>query len=123
MQMLMFVLDDPDKLDAVLDAWAKEGVSGATIIESSGLYRRRRQQPVGARFAFGMARGVTRLDRGHYTLFVIVPNTAMVDACLRAAESIVGDLNGPDTGVLAAWELTTVKGVSQEILDRNEGKP
>jgi hypothetical protein len=122
MQMVMFVLDDPDKLDAVLDAWRSIGVSGATIVESSGLYRRRRERPVGARYAFGLARGVSRLDSGHYTLFVIVPDERMARACLSAAETIVGDLDGPDTGVLAAWELTLVKGVPQEVLNKSEDK-
>ena len=36
MYMVMFILDDPDRLDAVLDAWAKIGVSGTTIVESAG---------------------------------------------------------------------------------------
>ena len=115
MQMLMFVLDDPDQLDAVLDAWQSVGVSGVTIIESSGLYRRQRERPVGARYAFGLARSATRLDTGHYTLFVIVPDEATVHACLAAAEQIVGDLAGPDTGVLASWELNVVKGVPADL--------
>lgn len=129
MQMLMFVLDDPDQLDAVLAAWQAVGVSGVTIIESSGLYRRQRERPVGARYAFGLARSATRLDAGHYTLFVIVPDEATVRACLAAAEEIVGDLAEPDTGVLAAWELSVVKGVPADLrsvrdqADGNEETP
>ena len=129
MQMLMFVLDDPDQLDAVLAAWQSVGVSGVTIIESSGLYRRQRERPVGARYAFGLGRSATRLESGHYTLFVIVPDEATVRACLAAAEEIVGDLAGPDTGVLAAWELGVVKGVPADLrsvrdpADGNEGTP
>ena len=118
MQMLMFVLDDPDKLDAVLDAWQEVGVSGATIIESSGLFRHQRQTPVGARYAFGLARSVSRLDSGHYTLFVIVPDATTVQACLDAAETIMGNLDEPDTGVLVSWELNVVKGVPQELAMR-----
>ncbi|MBN1565669.1 MAG: hypothetical protein JXA10_17620 [Anaerolineae bacterium] len=121
MQMLMFVLDNPDHLDAVLDAWQEVGVSGVTIIESSGLYRHQRQRPVGARYAFGLARSVSRLDAGHYTLLVIVPDVATVEACLAAAEGIVGDLAEPDTGVLAAWELSVVKGVPQDLAQPKRG--
>jgi hypothetical protein len=40
MFMIMFVLDDICHLDDVLDSWSDAGISGATIIESSGLYRR-----------------------------------------------------------------------------------
>ncbi|MBN2305824.1 MAG: hypothetical protein JXQ72_15180 [Anaerolineae bacterium] len=124
MHMVMFVLDDPDKLDAVLDAWQTVGVSGATILESSGLYRRQQQRPVGARYAFGLARGLRRVESGHYTLFVIVPSLDAAQACLSAAETIVGNLDGPDTGVLAAWELDVVKGVPPHLNHRtDEGKP
>lgn len=124
MQMLMFVLDDPELLDEVLDAWQAVGVSGVTIIESSGLYRHQRQKPVGARYAFGLARSATRLDAGHYTLWVIVPDETTVRACLAAAEGIVGDLAEPDTGVLVAWELGVVKGVPADLRSaRAEGEP
>ncbi len=124
MHMVMFVLDDSDKLDAVLDAWQAVGVSGATILDSSGLYRRQQQRPVGARYAFGMARGMRRVEAGHYTLFVIVPDLNAAQACLSAAEQIVGNLDGPDTGVLAAWELGLVKGVPPNLNHReNEGEP
>ena len=121
MQMVMFVLDDPDMLDAVLDGWRAIGVSGATIFETSGQYRRQQQtRPVGARYAFGLPRGL-RSEMGNYTLFAVVPDEATVRACLAAAERVVGDLDGPDTGVLASWELTVVKGVPQELLMRGEG--
>jgi len=34
--MVMFVLQDTDRLDGVLDAWRAIGVSGVTIIETIG---------------------------------------------------------------------------------------
>lgn len=39
MYMLMFILDDPNYLDEVLDAWEEVGVSGVTIVESTGMAR------------------------------------------------------------------------------------
>jgi len=119
MQMVMLVLDNPDRLDEVLDAWRALGVSGVTIIESSGLYRRREPKRVGARYAFGMGLGAQNVEVGHYTLFVIVPDTATVQGCLEAVESIVGDLSQPNTGVFTAWELPFVKGVPDHL--RNPG--
>ncbi len=112
MHMIMFVLDDPDHLDAVLDAWDTVGVSGVTIVESSGIQRRRVERgrlPV--RFAFEQIAPTT--ESGNYTLFALVYGEETVRKCLAAAESVVGDLDGPNTGVLAAWPLTIVKGVPQ----------
>lgn len=111
MYMVMFVLDDPDQLDNVLDAWHAAGVSGATIIESTGINRRRRARQVGSVFMAGVNRLIGDTQESHYTLIVIVPDETLVQACLQAAEAAVGDLNLPNTGVLAAWPLSVVKGV------------
>jgi hypothetical protein len=115
MQMVMFVLDNPDYLDEVLDVWRAVGVSGVTIIESSGLFRRREPKRVGARYAFGMGLGAQNVEVGHYTLFVIVPDAPTVQRCLEAAESIVGDLSEPNSGVFTAWDLPFVKGVPDQL--------
>jgi hypothetical protein len=114
MFMVMLVLDDPDRLDEVLNAWDELGVSGSTIIESTGVNRRRRAQQVGTNYMAGINRLIGGGDEGHFTLFVIVPDEAMAKACLAAVERIVGDLDGPDTGVLAAWPLAVVKGVPNQ---------
>ena len=120
MQMLWFVLDDPDELDAVLEKWREIGVSGVTILQTTGQHRRRQaQRPVGARFAFGMGVGGRYVEMGNYTLMTIVPDEETVCACLKAAEEIVGDLNDPNTGVLASWELSSVKGVPNVLNGSN----
>lgn len=110
MHMVLLVLDDPAQLDRVLQAWEEAGVRGATIVESTGFRRRRAGEVrVAARYAFGHTSGLT--EEGHYTLFAIVAGEAEARRCLQATESVVGDLNQPNTGVLAAWPLTLVKGV------------
>lgn len=114
MHMVMFVLDDPDTLDKVLEAWDAIQVSGVTIIESTGINRRAKARQVGAPFMAGINRMMGSAMEGHYTLFTIVKGEQMVDACIRAAESVVGDLDQPNSGVLAAWPLTNVKGVPDD---------
>ncbi len=110
MYMVMLVLHDPDQLDAVLDAWHQLGVSGVTIIESSGIYRRRaQQQRIPLHFLFESLAGHT--EEGNYTLFTLVENEECARQCAEAVESVVGDLHGPNTGVLAAWPLAFLRGV------------
>jgi len=107
MYMIMLVLDDPDQLDAVLQAWEGIGIRGATILESTGIQRLRRKN-VPMRYLFQTSGLV---EEGHLTLFVIVEGEKMVQDCLSATEQIVTDLDGPNTGVFAAWPLTFVRGV------------
>jgi len=113
MHMVMFVLDDPNLLDEVLGAWESVGISGATIIESTGINRRRRASLVGTTIMAGINRLMSSEEENHYTLFAAVHGEEMVQQCLQAAEKVVGDLDEPDSGVLVAWPLSVVKGIPQ----------
>lgn len=109
MYMIMFVLDDPNQLDEVLTAWRETGVSGVTFVESSGFHRRLRHLP-GARYVLTMPEFVERIEQSSYTLFSVVPDREMVQACCHATEEVVGNLDEPNTGVLVAWEVAFAKG-------------
>jgi len=107
MYMIMLVLDNPERLSEVLKAWEQLGVRGATIVESTGIQRLQRKS-IPMRYVF-QSPGI--LEEGHLTLFVIVASEQLAQACLQATEQIVGDLDGPNTGVFAAWPLALVRGV------------
>lgn len=110
MYMIFFVLNDPNRLNEILEAWEKVNVRGVTIVESTGMHRVRRQF-IPMRYISSLV----NLEENHLTLFVIVKDDTQVQACVQAAEQVVGDLDNPDTGVLASWPLSLVKGVlSQE---------
>jgi hypothetical protein len=105
MYMIFFVLDDPSLLNKILAGWEAAGIGGATIVESSGLHRRTKHLPMRYSFDSGME------EEGHLTLFAIVPDEDRVQACLAATEVVTGNLDDPNTGVFAAWPLSSVKGV------------
>jgi hypothetical protein len=110
MYMVMLVLDDPNRLDELLEAWRSAGVSGVTIMESIGAYRRETRRVTG-RYLFGLPGLTESAERSQYTLIAVVPDERTAELCLEASERIVGDLNEPNTGVFAAWELSSAKGV------------
>ncbi len=113
MQMIFFVLDDPDLLENVLEAWKQAGVGGVTILESTGLHRLGKRIPMPFAYTPG-----NLVEEGHMTLISIVKNETMVKACLKATEELVGDLNKPNTGVFASWKLDLTKGANSK--DKNE---
>jgi hypothetical protein len=108
LHMVMFVMDDPARLDELLAAWSDNGVTGATILESTGL-RRRLASTVHMRFLYQAASPL--IEEGHITLFAIVDDEEMARSCLQITEAVVGDLSEPNTGVFAAWPLALVKGL------------
>ena len=121
MHMIMLVLDDPNRLDEVVEAWQSAGVSGATILESMGAYRRQSGR-VHGRYLFGLPGLADSATRSQYTLFAIVPDQRTAERCLDATEEVVGDLGEPNTGVFAAWELSLAKGVPAERGDLRDNE-
>jgi len=118
MYMIMLVLDQPDQLDKLLMAWEEVGISGATIVESSGLFRHRKRK--GALPARYMLPGLSEaVERGNYTLFSVVQDEAQVQTALEVTERVVGVLDHPYTGVFTAWPLAVVKGIRSQ--DSAEG--
>jgi hypothetical protein len=115
MQMIMFVLDNPDQLDELLSAWRAVGMSGVTIIESTGFHRHHAQKLATQEMPIPAALP-ERIDKGHYTLFAVVPDVEAAQECLYATESVVGDLDAQSTGVFATWETTLTKGVLTHLL-------
>lgn len=107
MYMIFSVLDDPGKLGKVLEALEKGGISGATIVESTGLHRAQKKHLI---MQYVYASPVLS-ETENVTLFTIVPDKEAVEHCLALIESIVGDMNQPDTGIFAAWELDVIKGL------------
>ena len=110
---VMLVLDNPSLLDNVLDAWQKIGVRGVTIFESTGYHRvisKRTRIPARFRFASFTPLDVGGED-GNYTLLTMVDHPELIERCVEAAESVVGNLDDPNTGILAAWQLHYVKGL------------
>jgi len=41
----------------------------------------------------------------------------MIEACLQATESVVGELSNPNTGIFAAWPISFAKGGSLKVGD------
>lgn len=109
MFIIFFVLDDPDRLDAVLEAWEEVGIRGVTVIESTGFHRLRRKF-IPMRYTLGL----TNDEEGHYTLIAIVRDELMARRCLQITEQLIGNLDEPHTGVFAAWPLAMVKGLPVE---------
>lgn len=116
MFMVMFVLHNTEKLDAILDAWEAAGVPGITILNSTGLGR--------ARSWPGRWDDLPLMPslRDFYehdelfsrTLFSILADEAAVDRVVQATTRVVGDLEEANTGLLAVIPLANVYGLEKK---------
>lgn len=120
MHTITSVLDNLDRFDDVLVAWARVGVSSIPIVERSGFHRRRASVP-GAHFVGVLPALLDEVENSNYTLFSAVTGEEQVAACNAATEQTVGELSEPYTGVFAAWPLDWSKGREKRQLTGSEG--
>ncbi|GAP11362.1 hypothetical protein BECAL_02550 [Bellilinea caldifistulae] len=118
MFMILFVLDDPGRLDELLEGWSEIGIKGVTIIESSGFYRRQIKRTK-LHLTFLVEPVSSILEEGNITLFTAVEDEALVEQCLQKTEQIVGNLEKPHSGVFLSWPLSSAKGLHKSL---EEGK-
>lgn len=113
--LLVLVLDNMEQCPDVLDAWEGVGVTGVTILESTGLNRMRQ----GIRDDFPLLPSLRSMLAGrethHRTLFSVVEDEAVLERAIEVTQRLVGDLSQPYTGLLFVVPVSRVLG-----LKRNE---
>lgn len=113
MFLVIFVVDNPDFCSEILEAWEQAGVTGATIMESTGLGRYQRARL--RRDDFSIMPSISQFFEAeeirHRTIFSVVQTQQQIDALVGAASRIVGDLNQPNTGVMFVLPVLQVYGI------------
>lgn len=108
MKLLVLILNDLDKLEQLLQKFNDEKISGATIINSTGMARTLAE--IGDEALFGSLRHLLNMDRNENRTILMVLNENKVVNTVSLIESVVGDLNNPDTGIVFTLPLDFVKG-------------
>ena len=116
MYLILFVLDNPDKLEELLDAWEAAGTKGATVLVSTGMHRIsegaiRDDIPLMP----GLDDFYKRVEDYHRTLFTIVKDDEVLKKVVDATQKVVGDLNQPNTGILVVMPASQVYGLEKNL--------
>jgi nitrogen regulatory protein P-II 1 len=110
--LVVFIVDDPDDCSPVLESWEAEGVTGVTILESTGLGRLKR---AGLRDDLPLMPSMRDLLQGkevhHRTLLSVVEDQETVDKMVAIAQNKLGDLSRPNTGFLFVVPVLQVYGI------------
>jgi nitrogen regulatory protein P-II 1 len=124
MFMILFVLHDPSRLQEVLSAWNEAGVSGITILPSTG--QKRLQDKFTFRDDIPLMPTLDDLLQHeeilNQTLLTIVPSDEMVDKIVAATQALIGDLNLPNTGILAVIPVSRAYGLDRKDYLEEESK-
>jgi len=113
--LVVLIVDDPDDCPCILDAWEEIGVTGVTILESTGMGRLRR---MGARDDIPLMPSLQNILAGrevpHRTLLSVVDDQGKVDQMVNAAQEAVGGLDRPNTGFLFVVPVLQAYGLGKQ---------
>ena len=116
MQLILFVLSQPEKLRELLEAWEAAGVSGVTIMTSTGLGKLRQNALL--QEDLPLIPGLDDLFRheeiSSRTLFTIVEDDTLVDKLVNITREIVGDFDKPNPGILIVTPVSRAYGLKKK---------
>lgn len=111
MQLVIAVVNDPDKLDEILSGYLELGLTGATVIGSEGMGRVLSHDiPIFA----GLQALVAGSRPRNRTIFSVVPDE-QVEAIFALLEDVCGDLTRPATGIAFSVPVGKVVGLAPEL--------
>ncbi|HEY8420881.1 MAG TPA: hypothetical protein VIL05_03965 [Thermoclostridium sp.] len=112
MQLLLLVLNRVEKLDDLLKGFVNEGITGATIINSTGmikeLARHMEYQPI-----FGSPWINIDTERKESKTIFMALNEQQVEKARKVIHQVIGDLSKPDTAVLFTIPLISSEGTEK----------
>ena len=116
--LLVFVLDCIEQCPNVLDAWEEVGVTGVTIVESTGLARVRNAIRDDIPLMPSLRDLLADKEEHHRTLFSVVEDDEILERAIAATQKVVGDLSNENTGILFVVPVTRVLGLKKRRTER-----
>ena len=113
---ILFVLHDTAYLEDVLTAWQETGVSGVTILPSTGLARLKEKGALRDDISIfpSLDDLLSHVENTNRTIFTIVNSEEMVDQVVAATQVVTGDLNLPNTGILVVLPVARAYGLDRK---------
>lgn len=110
--MLIFVLNNVNHLEEILNELTKSGIKGATIIDSTGMAKILHSQYTNDLPLFGSLKMLMNEKRPfNKTIFTVIKDK-QVEIAVSAIERVVGDLSKPDVGIVFTIPINYIEGIS-----------
>ncbi len=109
MQLLVCIINQEEKLEAILAGFLELGVTGATVIRSEGMGRVLSQDvPVLANLQTLLSRSRPQ----NSTVMSVIESNETLDKAISLVQDICGDLTQPSTGILFTLPIGRVEGLA-----------
>ncbi len=108
MKLVVYVLIKTELLQLLLSRLADEKISGATIIDSTGMGRELAEADEFS--IFGSLRSLFSNNNRQTKTLLLVAQDEQVSQITKIIEGVVGSLEGPDSGIIFSLPIDSVKG-------------
>lgn len=114
MKLFVFVLNDEEFLEEVMEAYVEAGVTGATILDSEGMGRFLTYEiPIFAGFKDFM-KGNKPYNK---TILSVVKGQEVIERVRHLIEPIIGNLSDPGTGIMFSLEIDWASGLIDDGME------
>jgi nitrogen regulatory protein P-II 1 len=115
MYWILFVLPKSEYLNDVMAAWEEAGVTGITILPSVGAAGWKQKNALRDDLPLipELEDFQEHKETTSHTLFTLVGSEELADKVVAATQKITGDLNLPNTGILAVLPVLKVYGLDR----------
>jgi nitrogen regulatory protein P-II 1 len=112
MELLIAVIDDPERTEEILAGFLEVGVTGATILGSEGMGRLLSEDlPMFA----GLQTLIERSRPQNQTIFSVIDDPATVEQAIAVIEDICGRFTSPATGIVFTVPVSKVVGLAPKL--------
>ena len=111
MFLLVVVLDQVEQLPDILKNLIRTGVSGATVIESTGMGRLLAEWKIDVPLLQLIQTILEDKSQNNTTLFTVIQNQNLLEEAIAAIKEITGNLNEHGKGIIFAIPVTHAEGI------------
>lgn len=112
MKLLVYILNISDKLDSLVQELAKHNLTGATVINSTGIARKLlASNDETLSNIIGSLRKILKPENTQSNTIFMVLKEEKVSEVVEVIESVVGNLDEPDTGIVFTLPVDFIKGM------------
>jgi len=115
MYLLVNVLEQPEHLVAILEGFAKMGIKGSTVMNSTGMGRVLMKAGAEGPAMEEINKMIANGESSNKTIFTVVREKESLDKAIDIVKSLCGDLCEPGKGILFAVPLALVDGLPQAV--------
>ena len=113
MYLLINVLERSEELPTIMEQFAKIGITGSTVIDSTGMGRVLMKTRATLPVMQQINKVTTDLESSNKTILTVIKEKKRLNEAIKIVKSLCGDLNKPGQGILFAMPLKIVEGVME----------